>query len=166
MPLVPERLAARSETRAALDAQFWEQGVASARSLDGVARTAPADPPPLGQLTPQGASRPQQLLIIQAGVGPVAPGYDASNGGAVSLGEMGMDGGRRQDLSHALSLSLSPQARTHTPIRSRPYLSPPPHFLISCTASWPAWAPAAGGPPCPAGPACSAWRRPTSWAPL
>jgi hypothetical protein len=85
MPLIPERLAARSEVRSAVDAQFWEQAIGSARSLDGTARTVPADPPPLGQLTPQGASRPQQLLIIQAGVGPVTPGYDSSNGGAVSF---------------------------------------------------------------------------------
>ena len=132
MPLIPERLAARSETRAALDAQFWEQGVASARTLDGTARTAPADPPPLGLLTPQGASRPQQLLIIQAGVGPVAPGYDFSNGGAVRVEgrrererEDGwMDrGGWLHSKPHVSSLSLLSLVRRPRPgLRGRPPL--------------------------------------------
>ena len=82
--LVPERLTSRAEARAALGAQFWEQPVSSARTLTGAVATTPGEPPPLAAQAPQGAVRCQQLLVLQAGVGPVAPGYDGSNGGVVS----------------------------------------------------------------------------------
>ena len=91
--LVPERLTSRAEARAALGAQFWEQPVSSARTLTGAVTTTPGEPPPLAAQAPQGAVRCQQLLVLQAGVGPVAPGYDGSNGGVVSWCVGGGGGG-------------------------------------------------------------------------
>lgn len=82
--VVPERMTQRQEVRSALGAQFWEMPVSSARSLgDGAAQALPCEPPPLAPMAPQGAVRAQQLLAIQAGVGPLMPGYDGSNGGVV-----------------------------------------------------------------------------------
>ena len=82
--VVPERMTQRQEVRTALAAQFWELPVSSARSLgDGAALALPCEPAPLAALAPQGAVRAQQLLAMQAGVGPLTPGYDGSNGGVV-----------------------------------------------------------------------------------
>ena len=84
--VVPERMTQRQEVRTALAAQFWELPVSSARSLgDGAAGALPCEPAPLAALAPQGAVRAQQLLAMQAGVGPLTPGYDGSNGGVVRV---------------------------------------------------------------------------------
>lgn len=133
MPLVPERLTSRAEARAALPAQFWEQPVSSARSLTGATATTPGEPPPLAAQAPQGAVRSQQLLVLQAGVGPVAPGFDGSNGGVVSFG--GMVG-----LVGLIFLK-------------RLFFRPTLFYLSSSTAPWPPPAASPGGPPSSAAPA-------------
>ena len=55
----------------------------STRSLDGLARTLPCEPPPLAQTCASGLSRTQQLLALQALWFPCVPSYDADMGGLV-----------------------------------------------------------------------------------
>ena len=57
--------------------------VQSTRSLDGLARTLPCEPPPLAQTCASGLSRTQQLLALQALWFPCVPSYDADMGGLV-----------------------------------------------------------------------------------
>ena len=85
MPLHPEKLASRQEVRGAITSQFWEQAVQSTRSLDGVTKTLPSEPPPLSQAGPSGLSRTQQLLAAQALSVPALPSYDGSEGGVVRI---------------------------------------------------------------------------------
>ncbi|KAL0051417.1 hypothetical protein WJX82_007067 [Trebouxia sp. C0006] len=83
MPLVPEKLNSRQEVRNAIASQFWDQPAHSVRSLDGMARTLPCEPPPVGQTAASGLLRPQQLLITQAAGLPVLPGFSRHDGGVV-----------------------------------------------------------------------------------
>ena len=137
--VVPERMTQRQEVRTALAAQFWELPVSSARSLgDGAAGALPCEPAPLAALAPQGAVRAQQLLAMQAGVGPLTPGYDGSNGGVVR---------KRRVLRLFFSSSLFSLSQ------KTPFVPPtPPYqlfsFCSSSTAPWAASAGAPGGPPC------------------
>jgi len=108
--VVPERAAGRAEARAALASQFWEVPVSSSRSLAGAVAATPGEPPPLAAQTPQGAERAQQLLILQAGVGPVAPGYDGDNGGVVSRG-----GERDEGFACAVAVARAPPTTTAPP---------------------------------------------------
>lgn len=86
MPLVPEKLRARQEVRAALGSQFWGQEAASPRSIDGKTVLNPCEPVPLGLMAPSGLSRTQQLLAAQA-LGILAlPSYLGDRGGLVGLG--------------------------------------------------------------------------------
>ena len=149
--VVPERMTQRQEVRSALAAQFWELPVSSARSLgDGAALALPCEPAPLAALAPQGAVRAQQLLAMQAGVGPLTPGYDGSNGGVV----------RRVSFFFFSELALSfffvpfflKKKKNTTPNSSFKKKKLFPFFLSSSTAHWAASAGADGGPPCWVGP--------------
>lgn len=60
-----------------------QSAVQSTRSLDGLARTLPCEPPPLAQTCASGLSRTQQLLALQALWFPCVPSYDADMGGLV-----------------------------------------------------------------------------------
>lgn len=83
MPLLPEKLSSRGEVRGAIAAQFWDQPVQSVKSVDGLVRTLPCEPPPLGQCASSGLSRTQQMVAVQALELPFTPAYDASEGGVV-----------------------------------------------------------------------------------
>ena len=85
MPLLPEKLSSRGEVRGAIAAQFWDQPVQSVKSVDGLVRTLPCEPPPLGQCASSGLSRAQQMVAVQALELPFTPAYDASEGGVVSV---------------------------------------------------------------------------------
>lgn len=84
MPLVPEKLSSRQEIRNAIGSQFWEHSVESTRSLDGIARMLPCEPPTLTIAAPSGLNRSQQLLMTQAVGLPWMPAYNDSDGGLVS----------------------------------------------------------------------------------
>ena len=83
MPLVPEKLNSRQEVRNAIASQFWDQPVLSAKSLDGLARTLPCEPPPVGQTADSGLIRAQELLVAQALGLSFMPGYSSLDGGLV-----------------------------------------------------------------------------------
>ena len=83
MVLVPEARTHRQEVRQAIAAQFWGQPVAGARSLDGLSRLLPCEPPALPQTAPSGLSRAQQLLAFQAIALPVMPAFNGAQGGLV-----------------------------------------------------------------------------------
>ncbi|KAK9843446.1 hypothetical protein WJX81_003011 [Elliptochloris bilobata] len=91
--IVPEKLEHRARVRGAIHANFWDQPVQSTRSLDGLARTLPCEPPPLTQTCASGLSRTQQLLALQALWFPCVPSYDADMGGLVLDRVMGKTGG-------------------------------------------------------------------------
>lgn len=84
MVLVPEARTNRQEVRGAIAAQFWGQPVGGARSLDGLSRLLPCEPPAPPQTAPSGLSRAQQLLAFQAVALPAVPAFNASQGGLVS----------------------------------------------------------------------------------
>ena len=81
--IVPEKLEHRARVRGAIHANFWDQPVQSTRSLDGLVRTLPCEPPPLTQTCASGLSRTQQLLALQALWFPCVPSFDADMGGLV-----------------------------------------------------------------------------------
>lgn len=85
MPLIPEKRASRQSSRNAINSQFWEQPVHSAKSIDGLSWSLPCEPPTLDLTGPSGLSRTQQLIASQALRVPFFPSYDASSGGLVSL---------------------------------------------------------------------------------
>ncbi|KAL6780462.1 hypothetical protein ACKKBF_B13060 [Auxenochlorella protothecoides x Auxenochlorella symbiontica] len=94
MPLVPEKLRARQEVRAALGSQFWGQEAASPRSIDGKTVLNPCEPVPLGLMAPSGLSRTQQLLAAQA-LGILAlPSYLGDRGGLILDRVLARIGGR------------------------------------------------------------------------
>ena len=140
----------RQEVRTALAAQFWELPVSSARSLgDGAAGALPCEPAPLAALAPQGAVRAQQLLAMQAGVGPLTPGYDGSNGGVVRVSFLFLSS------SFFLCLSFPLLKNTLFLFPFPPDSFPPKSTLFSSSSSTALWAAsegAAGGPQCWAGP--------------
>jgi len=80
-----------------LPSQFWNEEVSSSRSLDGVAHSLPAEPPPLGLVAGTRLSRSQQLLLLQRFLGiPCTPSYavDADNKGGLVLDRvLGSTGG-------------------------------------------------------------------------
>lgn len=84
MPLLPEKLSSRGEVRGSIASQFWDQPAQSAKSLEGLVRTLPCEPPPLQQCGHSGLSRAQQLVAAQALDVPFFPSYVASEGGLVS----------------------------------------------------------------------------------
>lgn len=84
MPVLPDKLSQRQKVRGAIAAQFWEQPISSSRSIDGIARTLPCEPPPLPQTAPSGLSRSQQLLAAQALHIFALPAFDGNHGGLVS----------------------------------------------------------------------------------
>eukprot|EP00250_Pteridium_aquilinum_P013023 c21086_g1_i1 orf=89-1453(+) len=66
-----------------VDSQFWNQEMESSRAVDGVVRTLPFEPPPLGLQRGNRLIRSQQLLLLQEyGSFPVTPSY---SDGAFSL---------------------------------------------------------------------------------
>ncbi|GAQ82084.1 Protein Involved in Lipid Transport [Klebsormidium nitens] len=79
-------------------AQFWNQEIESARSLDTVARTLPNEPAPLGIRQPTKLSRPQQLLLLQKVLAcPATPSFCAEveeEGGVVLDRVLAYTGGR------------------------------------------------------------------------
>jgi hypothetical protein len=79
-------------------AQFWNQEVESARSLDTVARTLPNEPAPLGIRQPTKLSRPQQLLLLQKVLAcPATPSFCAEaeeEGGVVLDRVLAFTGGK------------------------------------------------------------------------
>ena len=83
MPLLPEKLSSRGEVRGAVASQFWDQSVQSPKSLDGLVRTLPCEPPPLSQSASSGLTRSQQMVAAQALDLPFTPAYAADEGGAV-----------------------------------------------------------------------------------
>lgn len=145
--IVPEKLEHRARVRGAIHANFWDQAVQSVRALDGLARTLPCEPPPLGQTCASGLSRTQQLLALHALWVPFVPAFDANSGGLVRAS------------SHALRLSAAcgckPCALTAAELRRTacqclawpgkacPAMPPP---ALSCAAPpvWPGNLPAHG----------------------
>lgn len=83
MPLLPEKLSSRGEVRGAIASQFWDQSVQSPKSLDGLVRTLPCEPPPLSQSASSGLTRSQQMVAAQALDLPFTPAYAADEGGVV-----------------------------------------------------------------------------------
>ena len=83
MPLLPEKLSNRGEVRGAVASQFWDQSVQSPKSLNGLVRTLPCEPPPLPQSTSSGLTRSQQMVAAQALDLPFTPAYAADEGGVV-----------------------------------------------------------------------------------
>jgi hypothetical protein len=93
--VVPEKLATRSNIRAAISSQFWGGAQHSPRYLDGRVWALPCEPPPLDLAAPSGLSRAQQLLASQALGLPAMPAYDAAGGGLVLDRVLARVGGRR-----------------------------------------------------------------------
>ncbi|KAK9866729.1 hypothetical protein WJX84_000719 [Apatococcus fuscideae] len=93
MPLIPEKGTSRRGVRTAISSQFWEQPVASVRSLDGLCYNQPGEPPPLSQLAGSGVVRAQQLIVGRAAGVAVLPGYDLASGGLVLDGNLVKTGG-------------------------------------------------------------------------
>lgn len=83
MPLLPEKLSSRGEVRGGVASQFWDQSVQSTKSLEGLVRTLPCEPPPLSQSASSGLTRSQQIVAAQALDIPFTPAYAADEGGVV-----------------------------------------------------------------------------------
>ena len=143
--IVPEKLEHRARVRGAIHANFWDQAVQSVRALDGLARTLPCEPPPLGQTCASGLSRTQQLLALHALWVPFVPAFDANSGGLVRAS------------SHALRLSAAcgckPCALTAAELRRTACqclawpgkacpAMPPPAFSCAAPPVWPGSLPA------------------------
>jgi hypothetical protein len=74
--------------KSVLAAQFWNEEVQSARSLDAVMHTLPKEAPALGMVQGTHLSRSQQLLLLQRMLWiPCTPSYvvDSDNGGGLVL---------------------------------------------------------------------------------
>ena len=82
---LPRYACTRLQTAEASIACTQQASLQSTRSLDGLARTLPCEPPPLAQTCASGLSRTQQLLALQALWFPCVPSYDADMGGLVRL---------------------------------------------------------------------------------
>lgn len=68
----------------ALDAHFWDQGIASPATLDGQVKALPGDPMPLRLVQSSKLPRPQQLLFLRRFANlPLLPSYVADGGGLV-----------------------------------------------------------------------------------
>jgi len=74
--------------KSVLAAQFWNEEVQSARSLDAVMHALPKQAPALGMVQGTHLSRSQQLLLLQRMLWiPCTPSYvvDSDNGGGLVL---------------------------------------------------------------------------------
>ncbi len=86
MPVVPEKHELGRNVEGLVGAQFWSQGVQTARVLTGCTSMQPCAPQPLSLCTPPGLSRAQFLVASKAMRVPACPGFCGEQGGLVRGG--------------------------------------------------------------------------------
>eukprot|EP00775_Hariotina_reticulata_P006226 gene6226-6463_t len=121
MPIIPEKRQLEDHVQGALSAQFWSQGIESARSLTGYSCTAPGEPQPLSLNAPSGLSRTQFLVAAHAVRVPVFPSYCEQHGGTVADRVLLQSGGQKwwAALTGRVKVQRAVQQRSSTTLLDR-----------------------------------------------